>query len=163
MLFSGTTKSQNSILLIYDDMPPIENTPHFFKLITKSASCSPMEMKGLGKAESSRLTTDESAALKCAEYVLDVVTVRRFTRLQVKGRVFDSLSWHESQRRHNSTIKFTIDSCEQIGHIKTFVKLPTAMELYISSLLFKYYNAQVFLRPLLVDYTWQSTHQLSLL
>ena len=106
-----------------NDMPPIENTPHFLKLITKSASCSLMEMKGLGKAESSRLTTDESAALKCAEYVLDVVTVRRFTRLQVKGRVFDSLSWHESQRRHNSTIKFTIDSCEQIGQIKTFVEL----------------------------------------
>lgn len=119
--------------------PPPEQMPalsdiqdlDFLKtLVVCSQSHSPVPQT-LGKAGSSELTALEVAAVQTAETEgspldLDQLHVRRFTRLRVNGVTFHSLSWQESQRRHDCTVKFSSDHSAPgccFGQIESFIEV----------------------------------------
>ena len=106
-----------------ENMPLIKDPPSFLKMIANiNSSSSSVQMKGLGRAKCSSLTSDELVAFNQAGYCA-VGVVRRFARLLVNGVTFSSLPWKENQRRHNSTVCFQVGSTEKIGQIKTFLEI----------------------------------------
>lgn len=59
-----------------EEMPQIENTPHFLSQVTTLTCSSAVAKTGLGKATSSALTTDETDALKHAGHTVHSPIVR---------------------------------------------------------------------------------------
>ena len=84
---------------LLNNMPPLPNFPHFFKSIAKYLS---VDTKGLGKADTTSLTKHELTVFNEIGYNPDIV--RRYPRLAVNGTTYSSVSWKETQKRHNITV-----------------------------------------------------------
>ena len=114
-----------------DKLPAVPNEPEFLMKVVKRFQSGSTKPKILGKVEvSCQLQSEELSAIQRAVAEgLPLDTDRqctcRFTRIRMNGITFHSLSWQESQRRHNCTVKFSGHSSQShyFGQIEHFAKL----------------------------------------
>ena len=103
-------------------MPPIENPPPFLMKFLKPTSLN--HIKGLGKENYSVFNTMELSAVRQLQFNFCLQDkTPRFSRILINGTIFTTLSWHESHRRNNSTVQFTLNSSLKFGQISSFLKL----------------------------------------